>query len=247
MRFFASFKPIFSPPTSVTMSPFLQGFIEYLPYATDIFDCPHLTGGRVKGLGFRVEKIERCKLTNIPQDICTLTNLTSLHFLHVLVEDFPESIESLVQIQTIHCNIPVTQNSDSHNLLKMVVNSLPMLVQLRQLLLLSPNQDDIVHIGNLLRAWPLPLLDTTHWHFGFSKQWHLFNLPRQAVRWNDHTIVEHWIIQQHKVLAFVCGQRKRLGLTSVVALSNSVSIFLIVDEICRHSTATKTLLSVANF
>ena len=31
------------------MLPFLQGFIEYLPYATDIFDCLQLTEGRVKG------------------------------------------------------------------------------------------------------------------------------------------------------------------------------------------------------
>ena len=127
-------------------------------------------------------QIETCKLTNIPQDICKLTNLISLHFLHVLVEDVPERIGSLVQISTIHCSDPVTHNSDSPPLLKMVVNSLPTLVQLRQLLLLSPNQDDIVHIGNLLRAWPLPILDTTHWQFGFSKQWPHFNLPRQPVR-----------------------------------------------------------------
>ena len=192
-------------------------------------------------------KIERCKLTSIPREICRLTNLTSLHLLHVLVEDVPESIGSLVQMRTIHCSIPVTLNSDSHNLLKMVVNSLPMLVQLRQLLLLSPNQDDIEHMGNLLRAWPLPHVDTTHWRFDFSKQWHLFDLPREAVRWNDHKIVRYWILQQQNVLAFLCGQHKRLGLTSVVAILNPVTIFLIVDEICRYSMATKTRVPVANF
>ena len=126
-------------------------------------------------------QIERCKLTNIPQDICKLTNLTSLHFLHVLVEDVPESIGSLVQISTIHCSVPVTQNSDSPPLLKIgskftsdvgtVTSTVTVVTQPRR------------PCANLLRAWPLPLLDTTHWHFGFSKQWHHFNLPRQAVRY----------------------------------------------------------------
>jgi len=47
--------------------------------------------------------IERCDLETVPPEICKLTMLMSLHLLKILARKFPRSLDSLVNLKTLHC------------------------------------------------------------------------------------------------------------------------------------------------
>lgn len=70
------------------------------------------------------------------------------------------------------------------------------------------------------RHGPLKL----HGHtLGLMRHWQALALPLEAAAWEDRRILEHWKVQQQKVVAFASGLHVRLGAASRVSLLNDVN------------------------
>jgi len=180
--------------------------------------------------------IERCNLETVPPEICKITMLMSLHLLNILAQEFPRSLDSLVNLKTLHCTSRSQQSvSTKNSFFVELALVLPSLVKLQCIFLMSPQHDAVLAIGRSFKAWPLPLLDTSHMHLGFRKHWKILALPIEAAQWHDHKIVQHWKAQQDKVLAFACGLHQRLGQTSWISVLNHGIIQTIANQVCGYS------------
>jgi len=77
-------------------------------------------------------------------------------------------------------------------------------------------QDNLV-IGCYLKAWPPPFhvhcRISLSWQFYLSEHWQVLGLPEeaQAEEWDLETILEHFRMQQDKMVAYASGLHARLG------------------------------------
>ena len=119
---------------------------------------------------------------------------------------------------------------------KTLACALPALRLLQHLDLRGLREGDVAAIRRSLMAWPLPLLDLNiphlYQHMFLEMCWEAaLTLPPEAAGRDNSAILQHWRVQQHKVVAFASGLHVRLGATSRVSTLNDMALVLIADEV----------------
>jgi len=94
------------------------------------------------------------------------------------------------------------------------------------------SNDAVVVICCSLKAWPLPSLVD----FDYSQDigeicCKALTLPPLAAGWTNTAVLQHWRVQQHKLMAFGSGLYWRLGVASAISLLNDTIFLLIADEV----------------
>jgi len=180
------------------------------------------------------------KLTSLPKSIGALTALTMLDLRGCALRDVPSSIELLTKLQVIRLWIPAEVDGRAF---KTLATLLPALRLLEHLDIGGLGEDDVLSIGRSLKAWPLPLLENTYQSLdlpimpneylpiNLKQCWQTLGLLPEAAGWDDTEILEHWRLQQQKVVAFAGGLHVRLGSASRVSSLNDVALVLIADEV----------------
>jgi hypothetical protein len=140
--------------------------------------------------------------------------------------------------------------------------SLPCLQQLQVLRLRASDVDDngadfhvalqardVLAIGRVLKAWPLPLLHVVDVYdddknglseeehadaeenLRLSKCWRALGLPAAAADWTNAMTLDYLRVQQQKVAAFASGMHSRLGAASGVSWLDEQALVMIADEV----------------
>jgi len=94
------------------------------------------------------------------------------------------------------------------------------------------SNDAVVVICCSLKAWPLPSLVD----FDYSQDigeicCKALTLPPLVAGWTNTAVLQHWRVQQHKLMAFGSGLYWRLGVASAISLLNDTIFLLIADEV----------------
>jgi len=97
---------------------------------------------------------------------------------------------------------------------------------------LDLSNDAVVVICCSLKAWPLPfLVDFDYWQDIGEICCKALILPPLAAGWTNTAVLQHWRVQQHKLMAFGSGLHWRLGAASPISLLNDTIFLLIADEV----------------
>jgi len=140
-------------------------------------------------------------------DVSFIESMTSLRSLSICV--FEEGISTLA------CALPAL-----HLLQNLSINRLDL------------SNDAVVVICCSLKAWPLPsLVDFDYWQDIGEICCKALILPPLAAGWTNTAVLQHWRVQQHKVMAFGSGLHWRLGVASPISLLNDTMFLLIADEV----------------
>ena len=180
------------------------------------------------------------KLTSLPKSIGAPSALTMLDLRGCALRDVPSSIELLTKLRVIRLWIPAEVDGRAF---KTLATLLPALRLLEHLDVGGLGEDDVLSIGRSLKAWPLPLLESTYQSIdlpimpneflplNLKQCWQTLGLLPEAAVWDDTEILGHWRLQQQKVVAFAGGLHARLGSASRVSSLNDVALVLIADEV----------------
>jgi len=94
------------------------------------------------------------------------------------------------------------------------------------------SNDEIINICRSLKAWPLRfLLDFDCCQDIGEICCKALMLPPQSAGWTNAAVLQHWRVQQHKVLAFGGGMHWRLGAASPMSSLSDTVFVLIADEV----------------
>jgi len=150
--------------------------------------------------------------------IGALAGLTELHLDNCGLADVPSSIECLTALHLLWLTVLETKQQDG-SACKTLACALPALRLLQRLTLYAIGKGNVADIGRSLKAWPPPLLDLDALHLlnaqyhsiGLKSCWEVLGLLPKATGWDNMTILDHWLVQQHKVSACASGLHAPLG------------------------------------
>jgi len=174
----------------------------------------------------------------LPPSIGALKMLTELMLTNCALTDVPWSIELLTGLRTLKLYVSDSARKECRAF-KTLASALPVLRLLQRLHLDGLGEEDVAAIGRALKAWPLPLLDLdasylfdlAYRRISLTSCSQALALPPEATSWDDATILQHWRVQQEKMMAFSSGLHVRLGEVSRVWSLNDVALVLIADEV----------------
>jgi len=176
-----------------------------------------------------LELVDLENLDTQPFPIFELTGLTELTLTNCGLKDVSVSIESLTNLRSLTISVPAAG-------LSTLACALPALRLLQGLQINELDEDDVITIGRSLKAWPMPLVVLYPFSIGqFVSIGQIcceaLGLPAKAARWDNMVVLQHWRVQQHKMMAFVSGLHVRLGAASPISSLTDFAIVFITNEV----------------
>jgi len=214
----------------------LTGLKTFILDSCSMLQTPATVDGGISVIGAFTQltklNVSFCDLKSVPACIETLTSLRKMK-LWVLDDGVLQKLAPL---------LPKLRLLEDLSLNRFSPGSQYLMAELQPV-----ERKEMLALGRALKAWPPPLL---HFSRGsdilFWRGWQALGLPEEAAasQWDDETVLEHWRVQQHKVIAFASGHHARLGSASNVMLLHDLFALIAGEAPGIHTSYIFTCINI---